>query len=350
MQRLYREHIGSSVATSPCKVCIKVQIFLVRIRLPVKSTADLAAIFNRQLRNVSVLALEPGVLDGYVDVIVLPNIRLFRVVLSASVALYADRCLGKKIFSIDLSHGISPDFIQAQGVTLARPALFGFNANLKDLDLVLPAGSQMCAIALQDDFLTGQMQRLACDEVMETLDHFNVLSNSFVCTDLTKTIAECWSSNGFVSEDYLECEIVASLIQCLLDKNERKVARISNRQDRHDAALRILSMTFSDPKQPFEIQDLANLLHQSRTSIFSGCKEKFGMSPVQVIRSVRLHQVRHALTDVEFSVQNNLNGVVDTAEYFGFVGRSHFARYYKKEFMETPRQTLAARRKSELIF
>ena len=136
----------------------------------------------------------------------------------------------------------------------------------------------------------------------------------------------------------------------MLDKNERKVARISSRQDRHDAALRILSMTFSDPRQPFEIQDLANLLHQSRSSIFSGCKEKFGMSPVQVVRSVRLHQVRHALTDVEFSVQNNLNGVVDTAEYFGFVGRSHFARYYKNEFRETPRQTLASRRKSELIF
>ena len=48
--------------------------------------------------------------------------------------------------------------------------------------------------------------------------------------------------------------------------------------------------------------------------------------------------------------QNNLNGVVDTAEYFGFVGRSHFARYYKNEFKETPRQTLALRRKSELIF
>ena len=74
------------------------------------------------------------------------------------------------------------------------------------------------------------------------------------------------------------------------------------------------------------------------------------MSPVQVVRSVRLHQVRHALTDVEFSARNNLNGVVDTAEYFGFFGRSHFARYYKNEFKETPRQTLALRRKSELVF
>ena len=321
-----------------------------RIKLPFKSTADLAAIFNRQLHNVSVLALEPGVVEGFVDVLVLPNIRLFRVTLNAPVALYADRRLGKKVFSIDLSEVISSDFIQAQGIALTRPALFGFNANLKDLDLVLPAGSQLCTVVLQDDFLLAQVQRLACEEVLEIVDQFNVLSNSFVSSDLMIAIAKCWSSSRVVSEDIMECEIVAALMQCLLDRNERKVATITSRQDRHEAALRILAMTFSDPTQPFEIQDLANLLHQSRTSIFSGCKEKFGMSPVQVVRSVRLHQVRHALTDVEFSAQNNLNGVVDTAEYFGFVGRSHFARYYKNEFMETPRQTLALRRKSEQIF
>ena len=321
-----------------------------RIKLPFKSTADLAAIFNRQLHNVSVLALEPGVVEGFVDVLVLPNIRLFRVTLNAPVALYADRRLGKKVFSIDLSEVISSDFIQAQGIALTRPALFGFNANLKDLDLVLPAGSQLCTVVLQDDFLLAQVQRLACEEVLEIVDQFNVLSNSFVSSDLMIAIANCWSSSRVVSEDIMECEIVAALMQCLLDRNERKVATITSRQDRHEAALRILAMTFSDPTQPFEIQDLANLLHQSRTSIFSGCKEKFGMSPVQVVRSVRLHQVRHALTDVEFSAQNNLNGVVDTAEYFRFVGRSHFARYYKNEFMETPRQTLALRRKSEQIF
>ena len=321
-----------------------------RIKLPFKSTADLAAIFNRQLHNVSVLALEPGVVEGFVDVLVLPNIRLFRVTLNAPVALYADRRLGKKVFSIDLSEVISSDFIQAQGIALTRPALFGFNANLKDLDLVLPAGSQLCTVVLQDDFLLAQVQRLACEEVLEIVDQFNVLSNSFVSSDLMTAIAKCWSSSRVVSEDIMEFEIVAALMQCLLDRNERKVATILSRQDRHEAALRILAMTFSDPTQPFEIQDLANLLHQSRTSIFSGCKEKFGMSPVQVVRSVRLHQVRHALTDVEFSTQNNLNGVVDTAEYFGFVGRSHFARYYKNEFMETPRQTLALRRKSEQIF
>ena len=99
-----------------------------------------------------------------------------------------------------------------------------------------------------------------------------------------------------------------------------------------------------------EIQDLSRILHQSRTSLFNGCKEQFAMSPIQVIRSVRMHQVRHALLDVEFCEQNNLSGVIDVAQYFGFVGRSHFARFYKQEFCETPRQTLQSRRLAEKSF
>jgi AraC-like DNA-binding protein len=322
----------------------------VRIRLPIKSTADLAAIFNRQLRNASVLSLGTGQVQGYVDVYALKNLRLFRISLNTSVAIYADRIPGKRMFSLDLSPSTPTECIQAQGVSLTRPALFGFNYNLKDLDLVLPACSNMCVIALSDKFFLSQLENLTCLDVLETLDKFNVLANSSVSSELFIALTECWSFQRLVSDDIIESQILGALIQCLDDTNQRKVARPSSRQDRHNAALRILSMTFADPARPFEIQDLANLLHQSRTSIFNGCKEKFGMSPVQIIRSVRLHQVHHALLDVEFSARNNLNGVVDTAEYFGFVGRSHFARHYKNEFTETPRQTLARRCKSEQMF
>ena len=319
-------------------------------RLPIKSTADLSAIFNRQLRNASVLSLEPGNIQGYVDVLPLANLRIFQIDINKPVAIYADRNSGKRIFSLDLLPTSPSNCIQAQGISLTRPALFGFNSNLKDMDLVLPACSRMCAIAVSESFLLSQLQGLECDEALETLDRFNVLANSSTSSSLASALSQCWACPSLVSDDVLESEIVAALIQCLVDTNERKVARPASRQDRHHAALRILSMTFKEPTKPFEIQDLSNLLHQSRTSIFSGCKEKFGMSPVQLVRSVRLHQVRHALLDVEFSAQNSLNGVVDTAEYFGFVGRSHFARYYKKEFMETPRQTLSRRRKAEMVF
>ena len=320
------------------------------IRLPLRSTTDLATIFNRKLRNTAVLSLESGNIEGYVDVLPLPNLRLFRIKLNKKIALCADRNSDVRVFSIDLSPFFYSDYIQAQGISLTRPALFGFNYNLKDMDLVLPASSSMCAIAVSDCFFTGQLKRFNCIEAFDTLEHFNVLSNNTVSSDLVSVLRQCWSTPRPLLDSVLENELIAALIQCLVDTSDRKVSRPASRQDRHNAALRFLSTTFLEPTNAFEVQDLSNLLHQSRTSIFSGCKEKFGMSPIQVSRSVRLHQVRHALLDVEFSQLHNLNGVVNTAEYFGFVGRSHFTRNYKNEFMETPRQTLARRRNSNQIF
>ena len=320
------------------------------IRLPIKSTADLAGVFNRQLRNTSVLSLERGSIQGYVDVLPLRNLKIFRITTNRPIALFADRDSGKRTFSVDLSPSSPSDCIQAQGISLTRPALFGFRSNIKDMDLVLPATSSMCAILVSDEFLLSQLQSFECVDARETLDKFNVLANSSISSDLLNALRKCWDSWRLLSGEMLESEIIATLIQCMVDPNQRKVARAPTRQDRHKAALKVMSMAFNEPTKPFEIQDLSNLLNQSRTSIFSGCKEKFGMSPVQVVRSVRMHQVRHALLDVEFSEKHNLKGVVDTAEYFGFIGRSHFARYYKNEFMETPRKTLTHRRNKEKTF
>ena len=61
---------------------------------------------------------------------------------------------------------------------MTHPALFGFNSGVKDLDLVLPACSSMCAIAMSDDFLLTQLEDFACLAALETLEKFNVLANS----------------------------------------------------------------------------------------------------------------------------------------------------------------------------
>ena len=82
------------------------------IRLPLRSTTDLANIFNRKLRNTSVLSLQSGNIEGYVDVLPLPNLRLFRIKLNKTIALCADRSSDVK-FSIDLSPFFCYDYINS---------------------------------------------------------------------------------------------------------------------------------------------------------------------------------------------------------------------------------------------
>ena len=184
------------------------------------------------------------------------------------------------------------------------------------------------------------------------IDKFNVLANNSVTTSkgVISLLYECWNSPQGVSRLLLEDQILSALADCLIDKGNRKVAPPLERKDRHAAALGILNLVNSVPSKYLEIGDLAALLHQSRTSLYSACIEKFGMSPVEVVRSIRLRQVNHALLDAEFCLTNGLCNVSDVAQYFGFASRSQFTKYYKMEFFETPGKTLSRRRNEEKSF
>ena len=322
------------------------------MRFGIKSTVDMSAILNRQFIGSSVLSLEKGPIAGVVQILPLPNIRLVLIELNKKVAFCADRKTGNYHFSVNLSDDPSRDTVMAQGVSIARPAIFGFNKELKDLDLQLSTGCRFCSIVIPELFLKTKLSEYGTNNIQDILNKFNILSSGPVPSGLILYLSRLWANitSIILSPELIEDEILSNLIECFVSGDNRKVGIAIDRRDRHEAALQVLALTSSSPTKPFEIQDLCSLLHQSRTSVFNGCKEKFKMSPLQVVRSVRLHQVRHALMDTEFCIENNIHGVSDVASYFGFIGRSHFARYYKQEFLEMPSQTLSNRRHADHAF
>ena len=324
------------------------------LSLQVNSTVDFASIFNRQLKDACVLPLEVGPIAGSVKVFPFPHIRVFLIESNKEIAILANRSPDKVTFTLDLSSQLSSSPVTAQGVSISRPAIFGFNTALKDLDLHMNACSSLCSIVVPIGYLSSVLRQHRCLILKEFFDNYNVFASEMVSLRLAPMLKKLFSASYSLKTPFtplqIENEIISTLIGCFADNQSRKLGVALSRKERHAAALKVLSMTSNSPRIPFEIQDLSTQLHQSRTSLFSGCKEKFGMSPIEVVRSVRLHQVRHALLNTEFCIQNNLGGVIDIANYFGFAGRSHFTRYYKQQFFETPRQTLAARRDGEKHF
>ncbi len=288
-----------------------------------------------------------------VKILPLVNIVVVLIELNKKVAFCADRKPGILHFSLNLSDDPARESLVAQGVSITRPAIFGFNENLKDLDLQLSAGCRFCSIVVPEHFFAKRLTELGCfPDVKNTLGGFNILTNGCVSSRFVQYLNGLWKSlpSPVLSLQFIEQEILSILIDCFVDHDDRKVGVVPPRRERHEAALQVLALANSSVTKPCEIQDLCSLLHQSRTSLFNGCKEKFKMSPLQVVRSVRLHQVRHALLDTEFCIENNIDGVSDVASHFGFVGRSHFARNYKQEFLEMPSQTLSNRRQADQSF
>ena len=321
---------------------------IVPLSLSFESTLDFTALLNRQLNNSCVLPLENGNFHGRIQIIRLPNIVLNLIRSSKKISICADRSPSSITFAVDLAPSfLSP--ITAQGVTITRPSIFGFHSSLKDLDLSIDKHSLLCSVIVPLQYLSRILNNYDLSELPDFLDKYNILSSSSVRARLVPYLRALFSSSvshapSLVCGEAIETDIISLIIDCFIDDVGKNFDSAVTRKDRHQAALCVLSTATLNTGKPLEIQDLSELIHQSRTSIFNGCKEKFGMSPVEVVRSVRLHQARHALLDAEFCKKNNLNGVIDIANHFGFSSRSHFSRYYKKCFSESPRQSFSTRR------
>ena len=104
------------------------------------------------------------------------------------------------------------------------------------------------------------------------------------------------------------------------------------RQERHNAALKLLHRCMASPKDLSSSDVLSEELAVSRSALSKGCQEHFALTPTQLQRSIRLDRVRTELLQG--------NGRIGTiAAEFGFQSRSHFARRYREQFAELPQTT-----------
>ena len=104
------------------------------------------------------------------------------------------------------------------------------------------------------------------------------------------------------------------------------------RQERHNAALKLLHRCMASPKDLSSSDVLSEELAVSRSALSKGCQEHFALTPTQLQRSIRLDRVR-----TELLQGNGRIGAI--AAEFGFQSRSHFARRYREQFAELPQTT-----------
>ncbi|RMF10032.1 MAG: AraC family transcriptional regulator [Alphaproteobacteria bacterium] len=91
-------------------------------------------------------------------------------------------------------------------------------------------------------------------------------------------------------------------------------------------------------QDPITIEDLTEVAGVSARTLFAGFKRFRGTSPMKYLRDVRLKRVRQ---DLERAGDNET--VTDIAMRWGFGQLGRFAVEYKKEFGESPSETLRRR-------
>jgi transcriptional regulator GlxA family with amidase domain len=108
---------------------------------------------------------------------------------------------------------------------------------------------------------------------------------------------------------------------------------------RIQAAITMLRNGALPPAVP--VKEIAARLHISSSHLRHLFKKDVGMPPAHFVKLVRLQKAKELLTTTFLSVKEVMVAV-------GFADGSHFFRDYKKRFGETPSQTRASARRTQI--
>jgi AraC-like DNA-binding protein len=217
----------------------------------------------------------------------------------------------------------------------------GYNHQLRDFDLRLAANTALASLIISKENLNElHQQRNAGDLPLERWEYSNQLE---LCepirTQLRTQLRDLIDNHNDANVASPTNRIIDSLFQAFQNQNARTLP-MAKRQTRHTAAIELLHWCSNNPSKNLTITELSNLLYQSRTSLFNGCQEHFGRTPIELKRSIRLDLVRQLLLNRKRSDALGLRGIGAIAAHMGFGSRSHFARSYEQQYNELPQITL----------
>lgn len=121
-------------------------------------------------------------------------------------------------------------------------------------------------------------------------------------------------------------------LTALLSDNPDKNSRLpSEHSFLHRATQAVLDNV---KERGFGVRELASALNVTEKTLGRRLKKSQGLAPVAFIRSIRLSYARDLI------LQRQYDTVVEIADASGFANASHFAKFFRQEFKETPSATL----------
>ena len=278
------------------------------------------------------LQLSPGPTQGRLRVYGLENFRVSVLETSQTLFLSVQRRSDRRTLAFELGSTCDLSKLGAQGAAMPWPGFLGFNQELTDFDLRLPAGSQLTTLLLPKALLQDNPRATQGTLVSQRLQQCNLLELKAQQRRDLATWLNALSNNATdqppepIAEGLLDVSLPA------LAEPTAQTALNQPRQERHSAALKVLHRCMANPKDLISSDALSEELAVSRSALFKGCQEHFALTPTQLHRSIRLDRVRTELLQGKGSI-----GAI--AAEFGFHSRSHFARRYREQFAELPQTT-----------
>ena len=212
----------------------------------------------------------------------------------------------------------------------------GFNRNLTESIWQVSPHSHLSLLVIPVERIFDLIALDPSSTLQEVIDTSNVVTFQPSHFKTLKTFLLSSDIHGSAARDTLD----ALLVECFMRPDNISTAGIQL-SNRAELMQDLLNYGLSNPSGAISLETLSKILLKSSSSIAKASREQFGVSPIQLLKQIRLQQVQNLLMDRERQQQLGTQSISSIAQQFGFTAPNHFARDFRTMFGESPRQTFS---------
>ncbi len=276
--------------------------------------------------------LEPGEFMGQWRLLELPGISIVHDEISHQIYNSAAVADGFLIALIPIRQ---PGYLVLNRYSYDQPSLFIGRSNTRPL-LTIPGGFMSYTIEfdLHRLCLTAEALGLAensdwyrIPDPKAVIAASRLVTEAFCAVDVCSARSPQEKSDAFIKEWLKLMSHVAGRPE---DQDRSTLAR------RRCATIDAANFMLDNLGRDLSLTDIYKVALVSERTLRNGFQELFGMSPMRWLKCERLSAARKDLKAAE----SNVNLVRDVAVKYGFTQFAHFSTDYRKQFGESPSETL----------
>ena len=202
---------------------------------------------------------------------------------------------------------------------------------------VVGANTILCCMSLKWEKLKEQIDQMNAYNAYARLEECIGIDSESDCTYQLKRLFEQHFESG------VKCgQGFYDLAIAMLEESSDNENFVTERSDKTDLVEDLVKLLHEDRMglPPLRIRDIAKFLNSEEKSLTEVCLSSFNMSILELIKSIRLEQVKRSFLNSHvpkglryFTMKNN-------AEYYGFKNWDAFERLYFKTFSQSPEETI----------
>ena len=281
--------------------------------------------------QIQVVQITPGPLHGTLRADRACGGLLLQVTTNQCLCFQGDR--DQNWLAIALEQTDNLELHRVRGEALGRCSIQGFNRNLTDSFWQVSPHSHSSILVLPLQRVVDLITLDPNSRLQDVIDSANIMQ---LAPEHFQALKHCLGSPAAAADqdqfDGLLLEIFSSPQPYELYGGEM----------RNDAALMrdLVAFGCSNPHAPIRLAELGKVLLKSTSSINKASRDHFGLTPMQLLKQIRLQQVQHTLLNPSRQSLLGARSIQGIASHYGFMARNHFARDYRLMFGESPNQTL----------